>query len=957
MLEVLSADGFLRPAFLVTLPAALLYVLVVSLVGHPRTRVFGRFLLPVARGVLVAGLLFAIAGPALLEETARPGRVEIAVDVSRSIGEEGRLWSAERVVALARGLAERAPDAELAVAAFGERPEVLIDGRVGDVDPEALREALVAPDLPERVGAWRSRLGPALAELAAAAPPDVERTRFVVTDGALERPPALVERATAPIAFAPVPARRDRNFRLLDVKAPRLVEEGAGLAFALSYRASEAARRPLVVTIDGVEVRRVDVDLAAGEGEIPFEGQDLAIAPGAHRLGLRLESGDEEPRDDVVSAGFLVRPRTSLLYVRGEGHRGERDPAPLRALRAQGLPLRVVEPGEIPTTDADWALIDAAFLDRVGPEELSPEAAAAIAKHVDEGGGLLLDPRARPGELLRWNENRLGPWLPLTGLPDPPKPPERKDPPPPDPDRDPPKRLEDPDPDKAKKELVDAPTLSLLLVIDRSPSMKRDSRLHFAKLGALATARELHPDDRIGVVTFHEVGIEAVPMQPARNLPAIEEEIMRIQTGGRGTDIERALDKAREILSYEDSAVKMVILLSDGGSSRFNVKATMEKMVGDGITVATVGVGSNFNDEVLTLIGLYGGGGAPIPARSAREIPSVLVDLTSGMIDRKKVRRRSDFEREEAERRAREEAERRAKEAASAVPRGPERRVTDPDAPAADATGEGKPDPKNAIVFDVDRGVTYTDELPWRLVSPLTGLHRAKEKSGAWVALRAEDARPVLAHWRVGDGIAAMFATGLEGDFADAWPLWEGYGPFLAQLAKFLRRDPDLRRFDLDGTVRDRDLDLTIVDAWARDDRRPFAVSAFDERGEIAVEAGEALGEGRFRHRLARAPEGDHLRVVAHPTDEPEARVEGVLVLPLPLEIARRGLDLEGLERGRAATGGTLVGDESAVLSDPPRARTSRTLAARGTGLVPWLLLLFLFDVVAKRLARREILA
>jgi von Willebrand factor type A domain len=957
MSDLFAVDGFLRPAFLVVLPAAAIYVIVLGLLGWSRTRAWARGVLPILRLGLVAGLLYALAAPALREESRQPGRIEIAVDVSRSIGTEGRRWAAERGTALLSELAERRPDLDVEAQVFAGGNRRAVSGRAADLKAAELRQAILEPLADESgeepgLDLMRSDLAPALASLAAGGRSGVERRRLIITDGALEDPPLLLDRPRAGetgVDILPVPPAADRNLRLLAIDAPDRVVEGAGLPFVLSYRAAVAEERRLVISVDGVEVRRIDVALEAGEGKLSFEGRDLLAEIGRHRLELRCEGDDGEILDDWLATGFEVLAPRRPLYLRGREHAGPRDPAPLRALRAQGIRSRVLDASDALPGAVDWSGVSAVIIDRVSPAELNQKFADEIAVHVDGGGGLVLLPDSRERALLDWNEHRLGPWLPLRGLPAPPEPPkpeEEKPKPPPKPED--PKKLEDPDPDKAKFEEVDAPTLALVLVIDKSPSMKRGNRLTFAKRGAIATARELHPEDAIGVVTFHEVGIEAVPIQAAKNLDAIESEIMRIRPGGRGTDIERALEKSREMLSYEEAAVKLVILLSDGGSASFNVKKAMERMVADGITVATVGVGSTFDTELLTLIGLYGGGGAPIPARSSEEIPAVLVDLTSGMIAKKKARTRKDFDREEEKRKdekRREEARR----------RGPERRVDEGQAekePSAAPPPE-TPEEKERILYEVERGVTYTDGLPWGIAPPLAGLHRAKEKAGAWVALRAEDGRPLLAHWRVGDGLAAMLAVPPEGALVGDLPLWEGYGPWCAQLLRFVERDPNLRRFSLSGEGQARVVDVRAVDAWARDRESPWTWTLRDGEGEVAVESTEVLGEGRFRLHLARELRGRALDLAALPPGE-ETPLLATLAVGLPAEVDQRGLDLEGLEAWREALGGRLVADIDAFLDDLPEDRVERELVAN-PGLLPvLLLLLFALDLLCKRLGRRE---
>jgi len=268
--------------------------------------------------------------------------------------------------------------------------------------------------------------------------------------------------------------------------------------------------------------------------------------------------------------------------------------------------------------------------------------------------------------------------------------------------------------------------------------------------------------------------------------------------------------------------------------------------------------------------------------------------------------------------------------------------------PAGGTPGDAKDE---RIRIRVSRPVSFLDGLPWAALPSLYGMHASRRKPGSWISLSTESDSPVLAHWRVGDGIVAQCAAPIEGSWGRDIALWDHYPVFVAQLTRFIERIPGRVRLDLTGEIEGDRISLTCFDARSRGvDGADWSFQLFDGDGSGLPFTPERLAEGRYLLTLASPLPGGFVRARAVAPGGDAAR-EIWLPVPVPREVRRRGLDLDRVQDWQACLSADLVRGTEGDTWGMKRSAVYRPTSADLVGLVI-LLVLFGFDLVLKRLFR-----
>jgi len=157
--------------------------------------------------------------------------------------------------------------------------------------------------------------------------------------------------------------------------------------------------------------------------------------------------------------------------------------------------------------------------------------------------------------------------------------------------------------------------LTAVLVIDRSGSMAGD-KIDAARMAAERFILGLKDGDAVGVVSFGTdvtVDLPVISLDTVSRRRAIDA-VRRVEEGG-GTNIDGGLARADDLLRDTDmhGRVGRVVLLSDGRPTEGDRReATLvghaQKLRSRGVTTSALGLGLDYNEDLLEHIAVDGGG-------------------------------------------------------------------------------------------------------------------------------------------------------------------------------------------------------------------------------------------------------------------------------------------------------------------------------------------------------------
>lgn len=173
--------------------------------------------------------------------------------------------------------------------------------------------------------------------------------------------------------------------------------------------------------------------------------------------------------------------------------------------------------------------------------------------------------------------------------------------------------------------------VDLSVVMDVSGSMSSRGKIDYAKRAAKHLASSMESSDVYSLVTFSDDASTVIPATSIRDVAVIHHAIDRIYEGG-GTNLYSGMvkgsDEVKRGLNGENAG--RIVILSDGMA---NVGITdpdsltrfAAQMAGQGIAVSAIGLGLDYNEDLLARIADVGGGTYDF-VDDPRQLESVFAD-------------------------------------------------------------------------------------------------------------------------------------------------------------------------------------------------------------------------------------------------------------------------------------------------------------------------------------------
>jgi len=794
-------------------------------------------------------LALALSRPARTADTDKVCVVYL-VDVSSSVPDEAL---EDAAVLVSEALASGRDGDLVRVVTFARRPRLLEERKDDNgelVAPPIVRHGPVPSggeklELSEEANPGAgSNLQAALQLAYGLYPPGYLRRAVLISDGIETEGDVLAESKRAAehgVVLHAYPYQRavPGEVALRKLEIPANVKVGETFAVTADIYASRktkaTARLYQGETLNGLDPIR-ELELEAGDNSVSFRSVVRVAGEVTYQLKLSEIGLDRFAENNHYATTVDVPGRPLVLYIDGTPQYA----GPLnRALAAQQLDVELRPPQGFPGSLKELERFDFVILSDAAREQVSLQSQQLLEQYVrDLGGGFLYAGGPNAYGLGGWYNTTIARMLPV--------------------------RMET----ERRREM---PSVAMVLCIDRSGSMQGEA-IEMAKKAAKATLDVLANDDLVEVVAFDSQATRYVKMQPARNRSRIRGLIGQMQSGG-GTDFFPPLDAAYNDMTVTQARKKHVILLTDGKAPPTGLRDLVTTMIAEQITVTTVGLGAEADEQLLKMIADVGGGRYhAVP--DAQSLPRIFTKETE-MIAR-----------------------------AAAV------EEWFPVAQVGYASFLKRIDVSTAPYL---RGYVATRMKPTPAMELLTN---------------ADTEEPILARWRVGIGWVLAWTSDVKGRWAADWITWPGWEKFWGQLVHEHMRQKHRRELPIVASISEGKLKAT-VDAFTVDERfdnallSTLTVTGPVPGGDKRSARMRQVAPGRYQAELPLDKYGSflvkaqHVRELDDGSMTPVAVSLGHVSYPYPREFAQFKPQTATLSSAALITGGVLEPANTDVVFDP----------------------------------------
>ncbi len=348
--------------------------------------------------------------------------------------------------------------------------------------------------------------------------------------------------------------------------------EAINLKVGLENQSNRMVEGTLTLSRDGQNFKTENLELKPGSQIFTFQTTlpDTALTSYRATFAPRRSEFDRYAPDNQALAWVTVQTKAKVLLLNGRAGAGRYLE---EILKRQGYDVTSRPPESAPLPTGYSVVI----LNNVERERFSPGYLATIERHVTEGNGFIM----------LGSEWSFGPG----GY--------RRTP------------IEAVLPVEFKEPKREEKTRAVVLVIDKSGSMREDDRILYAQEAAKAVARQLGDTDLLGIVGFDVSPFVVVPLAHVGGIRAtVERQIERLKPGGR-TFLLPAIVEAKRQIERQSASSKHVIILSDGetgGSGGDYIDLVNVMKLELKITVSSVAIGADANVPLMKRIAQYGAG-------------------------------------------------------------------------------------------------------------------------------------------------------------------------------------------------------------------------------------------------------------------------------------------------------------------------------------------------------------